>query len=170
MSGSTASLHIMNRDGSRDFQLTNEDGSDYSPRWSPDGTSIAFYSDREGDYDVFTVDIATRELAQLTDNSIDDTYPVWSPNSSKLMFVSSMPPESDTELFAINIDGTNLQQITDNDFQDEFPIWSAPLPVEPIVNSGPSRVAVNGVDTTRLIVFGSAARSTCASCSPSSAR
>lgn len=49
--------------------------------WSPDSGQIVFQSNRDGDFEIFTLDLETKDLHQLTDNQYDDIFPVWSPKS-----------------------------------------------------------------------------------------
>ncbi len=59
-----------------------------SPRWSPDGKYIVYYSDRSGEYEIYLQDKDGKEKPmQLTQNSTAWRYtPVWSPDSQKLLF------------------------------------------------------------------------------------
>ena len=69
----------MNADGGRLRRLTDDPGLDEYPTWSPDGQWIAFYSDRDGDLDIYIVRPDGSDLRQLTDNDYNDLYPSWSP-------------------------------------------------------------------------------------------
>ena len=55
--GGAPDIHIMDADGSNDYTLTNNKVSDSSPAWSPDGTQIAFVSYRDGDYNIYVMDL-----------------------------------------------------------------------------------------------------------------
>jgi len=46
----------MNTDGTNPTRLTNNDAEDEYPSWSPDGTKIAFTSDRDGNYEIYVMD------------------------------------------------------------------------------------------------------------------
>jgi Tol biopolymer transport system component len=46
----------MDADGDHVQQLTDNDGRDGNPVWSPDGTRIAFESDRDGTWRIFVMD------------------------------------------------------------------------------------------------------------------
>jgi dipeptidyl aminopeptidase/acylaminoacyl peptidase len=63
-------------------------GKDSAPHWSPDGTRLAFLSDRGGDKaQVYVVDIAGGEARQLTAIPQGAGAPVWSPDSARLVSV-----------------------------------------------------------------------------------
>lgn len=69
-------------------QLTDDDFIDLSPSWSPDGTTIAFVSDRGGKADIWLMDTATSTLTQLTDGARPANSPIWSPDGSKIAYLS----------------------------------------------------------------------------------
>ena len=77
-------------DGTGRKQITTGHGDDREPRISPDGTTIAFASDRafKGSYDIWTVNIATGALKQITSSDADEFEPTWSPDGTSLAFVS----------------------------------------------------------------------------------
>lgn len=72
--------------------LTNFNDRDvevYWPRWSHDGSKIAFSIFRKnGMRDVVVLDVATRALNYLTSDSLNDRYTVWSPNDNSIAFTS----------------------------------------------------------------------------------
>ena len=89
--GGTFHIWTMKPDGSDLRQLTTGHGDDRDPRFSPDGTTIAFASDRafNGSYDIWTVDVATGTLTQRTfDNTLEEFEPAWSPDGASIAFVS----------------------------------------------------------------------------------
>jgi TolB protein len=74
-------IYIMRTGGSGVQQLTNNRNGigDWLARWSPDGSRFSFYSDRDGNKNIFAYVLATREEIRLTDHPSDDEYPAWSP-------------------------------------------------------------------------------------------
>ncbi len=90
--GGTFHIWVMKPDGSGVRQLTSGHGDDREPRISPDGTKVAFASDRgfQGNYDIWVVDIASGKLTQKTSGPEEEYEPTWSPDGEKIDFVSGM--------------------------------------------------------------------------------
>jgi Tol biopolymer transport system component/imidazolonepropionase-like amidohydrolase len=88
--GGTFHIWTMKPDGSGLKQITTGHGDDREPRISPDGTTVAFASDRafKGSYDIWTVDIGTGALKQITSSEADEFGPTWTPDGSGLAFIS----------------------------------------------------------------------------------
>jgi Tol biopolymer transport system component len=86
-------LYVMQGDGSSPVRLTMAE-HDTAPAASPDGSRIAFMSNRDGDWDIFMVELNRPEgpegegITQLTSNAARDGLPVWSPDGRWLAFVS----------------------------------------------------------------------------------
>jgi Tol biopolymer transport system component len=63
--------------------LTQSPGRDLSPALSPDSWWIAFQSERDGNWEIYTVDFMGRHQTRQTYNPASDTDPVWSPICQK---------------------------------------------------------------------------------------
>lgn len=71
-------IHTMAADGSDMEELAVTEGSrNWAPAWSPGGETILFASDRDGDADIYTLDLASLELTNLTNNESDEYTPNW---------------------------------------------------------------------------------------------
>ena len=69
----------MNPDGSGVIQLTHNSAIDEFPAWSPDRRRIAFHSDRDGDWEIYTMNSDGSDVIQLThsdNNSRDSRFPL----------------------------------------------------------------------------------------------
>lgn len=97
--------------------------NDLFPAWSPDGTRLAFTSDRSGDPEIFVVGIDGTGLRQLTTTPGRDAHPSWSPDGTRIAFQSPRN-EGQTRLFLMDADGSGQQQITPNTGFCGVPVWS----------------------------------------------
>jgi dipeptidyl aminopeptidase/acylaminoacyl peptidase len=78
--------------GGEPKRLTTSSGSDNHPRWSPDGSQIAFVSDRGGSAQVWLLPIDGGEARALTTLPIDVAGPIWSPKGDKIAFAAEVYP------------------------------------------------------------------------------
>ncbi|HEU5374636.1 MAG TPA: S9 family peptidase [Ktedonobacteraceae bacterium] len=77
-------------------QLTSGESQDMQPRWSPDGSQLAFVSTRhEGKPQLFLIEIAGGEAQRLTSIADGATSPLWSPDGKQLCYTSA--PETDRQ-------------------------------------------------------------------------
>jgi dipeptidyl aminopeptidase/acylaminoacyl peptidase len=74
-------------------RLTNSPASDTAPRWSPDGSKIAFISSRSGSPQVWIISPAGGEAYQLSNISTDASGVIWSPDGKAVLFASSVYPD-----------------------------------------------------------------------------
>ncbi|NNF04762.1 MAG: peptidase S41 [Rhodothermales bacterium] len=101
-------------------QLTTYTGFDRGPVWSPDGTSIAFSSDRYGNFDVFTVPAGGGQLTRLTFDSRDDRVSAFSHDGAHVLFESArhdasnapnFPTSAQPELYRVPVNGGRVDQV-----------------------------------------------------------
>lgn len=90
---STTQIYVVPLGGGETRQLTNDEHSSSSPRWSPDGEKLAFISARDGDDEIWTIDVSNGALKKITTISTGAGDPVWSPDGKWLAFVSDIYPE-----------------------------------------------------------------------------
>jgi Tol biopolymer transport system component len=83
--GGREDLYVVKSDGSSYRQITDDAFRDRGPRWSPDGTKLAFYSDRGGRYETWTVRPDGSNLEQLTKaTGPARTEVTWSPDGKRI--------------------------------------------------------------------------------------
>jgi dipeptidyl aminopeptidase/acylaminoacyl peptidase len=90
---STTQIYVAPLSGGEMRQLTNDEHSSSSARWSPDGTTLAFISARDGESQIWTIDVSSGTLKQVTNISTGAGDPVWSPDGKLLAFASDVYPE-----------------------------------------------------------------------------
>ena len=89
----TTQIYVVPLSGGEVRQLTNDEHSSASPRWSPDGEKLAFISARDGEDQVWTIDVSSGALKKITSISTGAGDPVWSPDGNWLAFASDVYPE-----------------------------------------------------------------------------
>jgi Tol biopolymer transport system component len=105
------------------MQLTVDHGQDVRAVWSPDGSRIAFQSDREGRYQIWTMDPDGGTPVDLSQDESDDRHPVWSPDGRRIAFDSGDSVLRD--IWVMNTDGSDRHRVTTIDGFNSFPSWSA---------------------------------------------
>jgi Tol biopolymer transport system component len=128
----------MNADGTNPQRLTvNRSADDAFPDWSPDGTKIAFESDRDGKYEIYVMNADGSGQTNLTrEPQTDDEAPAWSPDGTRIAF------HSEGDIYAMNADGTGQTRLTRGNQVDVFPDWSP---------DGTHIIFVGGGETTGYI-------------------
>ena len=83
-------LYVVRTDGTEFRQITDDGFKNIAPRWSPDGSQIAFYSNRSGPFQVWVIHPDGSGLRQVTFGTANETYyyPVWSPDGRHLLYSS----------------------------------------------------------------------------------
>ena len=123
-------IFVMNDDGSRKRRLTqNTTAFDRYPRWSPDGTKIAFTRDmdkakRQTSSELFLMNADGTDPQRLTHNNVIDNIPSWSPDGRQIAFTSLR--SGPWEVYIIDVGTRVVTQITSRgeDGPSTAPDWS----------------------------------------------
>ena len=118
-------IYVMNTDGTNQINLTNNSGGswkksysygyDGSPSWSPDGTKIAFVSSRDGNREIYVMNVdSTGKIEHLTRG----ISPCWSPDGTKIAFEAY---HNRMQIYVVNADGTGKSKLLVNGYS---PSWS----------------------------------------------
>jgi len=79
-------LWMINADGSRHIKLTSRDESESSPRWSPDGSRIAFSSSTDEGSEIFIYWVESGRYARISQLPASPSGLSWSPDGEHLAF------------------------------------------------------------------------------------
>ena len=117
-------IYVINPDGTGLTDLTNSPGSsNLWPAWSPDGTKIAFRSNRAGHSDLYLMNADGSGITPVTTDSAVEGRPAWSPDGKRIAFGSTRT--GSWEVYAMNADGSGAVQLTTtNGSVDPEPAWS----------------------------------------------
>lgn len=102
----TVNLEGLQDAGGAVTRITNNGHLDRMPSLSPDGRSIAFISDRDGDYELFRMNSDGSDPVQLTFNDVPEIHPYWSPDGSKIIYNRRVGDQRLYEIRMINADGS----------------------------------------------------------------
>ena len=83
---------------------------------------IAFVSHRDGNPEIYVMDINGGNQRRLTNNRDDDWSPSWSPDGKRIVFTSER--DGNFEIYVMDADGGNQLNLTNNARRDQNPSWS----------------------------------------------
>jgi TolB protein len=118
-------IFAANHDGSEWVRLTTNAGPDAAPRWSPDGTRIAWASTRQGVREIWVMNADGSGQRQLTMLAADAFMPDWSPDGTRIVFQARRGSieENAWDIWVAHADGSEVQRITSTASQVD-PRWS----------------------------------------------
>src|SRR6266550_2326028 len=138
-------IFLLSADGTSDVNLTSNVAYDSWPAWSPDGTQLAFESNRDDLYhtEVYVLTLSSGSVARLTADtshedaqpawsplgnrlaSVSDVQPAWSPDGSKIAFASDRSsPRGIGDIYVMDTTGAGVVNLTQNAANDLAPAWS----------------------------------------------
>jgi len=131
-------LWLIGVDGSNDTRLTRSLSTNNHPRWSPDGTRIAFLSDRDGGRNAIWVIAANGgEAEKITSEKSSISDFEWSPDGKSIAFVMREPAPTEKEdfrvvgddprpphLYLLNVESRTVTRLTRGSFSVTNPSWS----------------------------------------------
>ncbi len=104
------------------LRLTNNNALDEGAAWSPDGSRIAFDSNRDGKTEIYVMNADGSNVKRLTSNLSDDLGPKWSPDGRKILFDSER--DGNREVYVMDADGGSQTRLTMNSAFDSAASWS----------------------------------------------
>ena len=150
-------------------KITDENaGHSYLHGWSPNGKQVIFTGQRNNNFDIYAVDVATKKETRLTEDPSLDDGPEYTPDGKWIWFNSVRT--GTMKLWKMKPDGSEEQQVTFDEYNDWFPHFSPdgkwvlfiafPKDIDP--NSHPFYKKVNlrlmptsgGVPKTIAYIFG----------------
>ena len=106
----------------RSERLTTNTATDGAPAWSPDGRSIAFMSDRDGNLEIYVMQADGTGTTRLFVNPLGYGDFAWSPYGQSIAFISDR--DGNWEMYVMQADGTGATRLTTNPAAEWYPAWS----------------------------------------------
>ncbi|MDJ0812533.1 MAG: Tol-Pal system beta propeller repeat protein TolB [Woeseiaceae bacterium] len=109
--GNRSSIFVQTlRTGNR-VQVSSRAGVNGAPAFSPDGRKLVVtLSDADGNLDIYTIDIATRQAKRITTHRAIDTEGSWSPDGRYIYFTSDR--SGGPQVYRVSADGGSAERIT----------------------------------------------------------
>ena len=105
-------IYVMDADGGNQHNLTQHPTLDSSPDWSPDGSQIAFTSERVNGLSIFVMEADGTNVRQLTEGPFD-VVPKWSPDGKRIAFEAMLGLGHGRQIYVMNANGTNRWQVSE---------------------------------------------------------
>jgi len=114
-------IYMMNTDGSDAHSISDGQGDDTSPMWSPDDSRIVMVSQRDGNREIYVMNADGSNPHNITNNPADDWTPAWSPDGTQVAYSSNRT--GGWEIYVDTADGGAATQLTDGG-SNISPVWS----------------------------------------------
>jgi TolB protein len=107
-------------------RLTSGPWDDITPAFSPDGTRLAFSSNRNGYWNLYVMELSTGQILQITDSADYEAAPSWSPDGLWLAYEYYSPEsQGGLDIYVRSIEGGDPIRLTDDPGVDHSPAWSS---------------------------------------------
>lgn len=104
------------------MRISQGDWNDTAPALNPERTRLAFASDRDGDWDLYVMDLKSGEAKQVTNSLQYDSSPSWSPDGQWLAFETYQ--NENLEIAVVNVDTGEIVPLTQHPASDHSPAWA----------------------------------------------
>ena len=172
--GQRSAIVIINNDGSNEHRLTDDHEDNLNGNrvfegscdWSPDSQHMVFNSSRSGRSEIWTINLKTKSLQQLTDTEGSSVFPSWSPDGKYIAYRDD-PPRGFSTIYVMLSNGDRQRELAPGDFElrRNFPRWSLDSqsvvyteetfrPVEGQLHNVLDKVVIHNVNTDKRQIVG----------------
>ena len=109
-------IYLLDLATKRERRLTENDAFEAGIAWSPDGTTLAFKSHRDGNDEIYVMAPDGSGQTNLTRHPASDSGPSYTPDGEFIVFSSDR--DGNRELYRMRSDGSGVERLTDNPASD----------------------------------------------------
>ena len=110
--------------------LVSNPAYDSRPLYSPDGSKLAFMSNRTGGGDIYVLTFATGQIQRVTFDDVNEQLDAWSRDGQWLYFSSGTKDVNGmNDVYRVHSDGGTPMPVSADRFTQEY--WAAPSPADP---------------------------------------
>ena len=126
-------IFVADINGSHITQLTKNKWIDFNPALSPDSKKLAFVSDRDGNREIYVIDLewldgytqwSGSNLKNISNSIENDWTPVFSPIEDKIVFSTYFPENDNYDIMIMDSDGANKENLTNSNSYEKYPQFS----------------------------------------------
>lgn len=99
----TADIYRKHVNSSVVSQITSDPGHDVMPALSPDGQTIAFASNRSGNWNIYVIDSEGGQARQITQDSSHELHPSFSPDGQSMVYSRLGPVSQRWEMWLVDV-------------------------------------------------------------------
>ena len=120
LAGDESYIYRVGSDGYGQERLSATSGlMDRHPSISADNRMLAFSSERDGNSEIYVMNMRTRDVTRLTNDDAWDGHPCISSDGKWIVFSSDR--DDNSEIYMIGSDGNGLARLTENEIPDDYP-------------------------------------------------
>jgi len=116
----TKDIYLKNAFGQTVTQLTNDPADDDMASFSPDGSQVAFCSNRRGNWDIYIMDATGGPAFQVTSDRDHELHPSWSPDGRQLVYSRLSSQSGRWEMWVVELGQTAVRRFIGYGL---FPEW-----------------------------------------------
>lgn len=115
-------IAVMDYDGKHAAVATKDNSINLSPVWSPDGRKVCYSSYKDGNLNIYVLNLETQNQLKLAAHKGLNSAPAWSPDGKQIAMTLSK--DGNAEIYLLNYENRKLKRLTYNNAIDSSPTWS----------------------------------------------